>query len=451
MKILTHFILFFLLPYAVIAQSQPQRLNALPLDPELDFKDICMMATSHQFAISETVAKEDLSKIFSSLGIAANNIEVIKCDKLKNSALAYYDDKENHYYILVNEDRLTNLTGNYYAHLFVVAHELGHIMKKHLGQNTVITQPYRRAMELEADTYAASIVKKLGGTVDACNYALQQMIHPADDTYADHPTLEKRIEAVKKGFETTDAPVINKNGKDYLPDLNIVGLIEYAGSPNMYDINAYSKETGLIPSSVVYFKDKYWIYWKKDEDVQNYRLYWNYDKYPDDTQTYFDQGYNIEFMEKVNDKWFLVMFKRATQLPQYTRILPKQNLQANLNPYLEKGYAVQNIINYDFNNYMFLLTKKDNYSLAAWTLSPTYADFEKWYKQKNNEGHTYMYCMKYINNLFFSFMTNMPEVSSWSVTVFNGSDASNLTAMLNQGYKIDNITCDEWMRFTLHK
>jgi hypothetical protein len=447
MKTIIQLSLFLLFPCMLRAQ-----IVALPADEEENVKDICLMASTKQFAIDATIVKEDLSKIYSSLGLSGEHIEVMKCNQLKNSAMAYWDRSENHYYILVNEEKLNDLTNSYFSHVFIVAHEFAHIKKNHFNATAIATNENKRKLELEADEYAASLIKKMGGTKEDCKIALYALKHPQDDTYSDHPTLEKRLAAVERGFEVLPAPVITQKFKNHLPDFGTVGLFEYAGELDWYDIQAYNKESNKIPCSIMYYNNKYWIYWDTVPNTSGFMVRWNYDEYPTaDIQSYFNQGYHIKFIEKMNQKWFVVMIKDNVSFDQQIRTLNINNIANEISGYCNQGYLVQNIIQNNSSTYSVLFSKQYSVNAYSFAFRNTFNELRTWYQQQDANGYNYMYLLKDIGPVWFSFMARKPGATSWSVRSFNGSDVSSLNALLHQGYAIDNVTCNNSIYFTLSR
>ncbi len=432
--------------------TKGQGINSLPADQETDIKDICLVATHTQFAMDVNTAEQDLQSIYNKLNFSGYNIEVISCDRLKNSALAYWDQTENRSYILINPNKLTNLNDRYYSHAFVIAHEFSHIAKKHFSLQAIPSNSNKRQLELAADEYAASIIKKMGGTEEDCIYALSSLNNPLDDTYSDHPTLEKRIAAVHRGF--ADDIVLSSNHSYYVDifsSISNASLLKYPNGINQYDISYYSQKNKMMPYSIVNLNGVYWIYWQKDSEANLYYMYWNYDTYPgDDIQKFFDKGYNIKYAEQINNKWFIVMLKYPTSWAQKTRAINKATFHDDIKPYLDDGFSIQNITDWSSTQYWVLLTK-DATTHYSWAIKPTYDDFKTWYTQQTNDGYNYMYCFKHVQNGYFGFMSTKAGVTNWSIRSLTDSNKDDLINFMNSGYRIENITCDDYIKFTFAK
>lgn len=455
--------IFFLLCVLLVSMEfgfSQQGVNYLKSEYDPDINDICARFRK-QMAMDYDVAVKNLADIFQSLNFNKYKIEVVECSNIRSSALAYEDKSDNRKYMLINVERLRDVNARYYSHLFVVAHEFSHFYLNHFEARGVPTLSQLRQMELDADQNAASIVKQLGGTASDCKYALDLMNHPNDDTYADHPTKDKRYLAVDRGFRTYIdlGPNIHSNYKDIFPNYQNSSFLEYPNGINSYDLTYYSQKTGMYPKAVVYYNYKYYIYWKKEADLTKYSVFWNYETYPfDDVQKYLSDGYNFEFVEKMNGRWYVVLLKHNTAYGQYLAWIPKTDFynktggySTNILSYLDKGYSIQNLID-DGDNFRVLLTNYGSNGYYAYYITPNYPDFETWYKQKYNEGFNYMYTYKYINGGYFGFMQKSAYAKTWNTCHFDGYDASTLISNLNQGYAIDNIMVDkDYIRFNLIK
>lgn len=442
-----------------VAQSGVYSLSS-EVDDEFD--RICQQAQS-SWAIDFSVTEKNLADIYQSLNFNAYQIEVITCNRISSSAVAYQDKNTGKRYILINEQKQRNLNVNYKSHLFIIAHEFAHHALNHFGIQQLATSENKKRLELQADTYAAKLVKKLNGTLTDCLNALDMLNHPSDDTYSSHPVKSKRVAAVQGAFDDGESidtkPETHSAYTDLFSTFRNCSLLKYENGLNKYDISYYYNKTNMIPKSIVHYNNNYWIYWEKKSDLQSYSIYWNYIEYPTDViKEYFKKGFNIEFLEKINGRWYMVLLKYPSQFPQATVPISKSEFYSKsgkytseIKDYLERGYSIQNMID-DGDNFLVLFTKTNSNDHYSYAYRRNYEDFKKWYTEQEKDGYNYMYCFKHIDDYFFGFMEVQTNVTNWTVLGFDGTDLSTIRSRLNDGYQIDNISQDNnYIRFTMCK
>jgi hypothetical protein len=452
-------VLVFLLGSFLSSRAQIYDLKS-EYDPDLS--DICAKYANPQWGMEFDKAKKNLADIYQLLNISGYNIDIVECTAIRSSALAYLDRATQKRYILINPNRLQNVDTHYFSHLFVIGHEFAHHRLNHFGGDRVLSLADKRNMELEADRFGASIVRKDGGSISDCTFALYEMKHPDDDTYYDHPTLDKRLNAVREGFYS-DAIIDNntlRNYTNYLDNFSDVSLLSYDNNVNPVDINSYCKSSGQVPRTICYFNNKYWIYWKKDTNVATWQVLWNYNYDVTVLQKYFDQGFNLNFIEGINEKWFMVFCKlNSGQFPQTVEVVrtqdfveQNQNYKDKIESKLNAGYVIQNLVPYDaFGNVLVVLSKKLNDAKSwTWALKNNYEDITAWIKSQETDGFNYLYTYKIVNNQFFGFMTKASTVSTWTVKSFDGTNIDKVKDLLNSGYLVGNLTYDPYgLRFTM--
>ena len=154
---------------------------------------------------SEKEANKALDKILNVIG-ASKNFTLIPCDNI-NNALAITFKGER--FILFDGEfmrKITQLTNNW-ANLFILAHEVGHHINGHTRDFLLApvlddhSLADRRKEELEADEFASFIVSKLGASYAQIEETIDLIASNESDQYSTHPSYDKRIAAVKKGFD----------------------------------------------------------------------------------------------------------------------------------------------------------------------------------------------------------------------------------------------------------
>jgi hypothetical protein len=83
----------------------------------------------------------------------------------------------------------------------VLAHEVGHHVKKHILKYTVEpTMFQQRQDELEADQFAGLVLGTMGASLPNAIALMKTMNANIDDSLHTHPSGEKRVTAIKKGW-----------------------------------------------------------------------------------------------------------------------------------------------------------------------------------------------------------------------------------------------------------
>ena len=97
--------------------------------------------------------------------------------------------------------------------LGILAHEIAHHL---IGHTLTYTDSAdQRRQELEADEFAGSVLGKLGCSLFNSQAALRSIIHPscANDKFALHPCLQKRLDACTKGWKQVRQPMNERSVK----------------------------------------------------------------------------------------------------------------------------------------------------------------------------------------------------------------------------------------------
>lgn len=166
---------------------------------------LCALMQNQNFSV-DADAEEALKIILSTIG-ASKRFVLQPCDNINNALAISYKGIR---YILYDREFMSSITdGNSWSNLFILAHEVGHHINGHtvdilLYTNEIIqpeTLRQKRELELEADEFAGFILANVGGSISEINSLLRKVSSREDDTYSTHPSLEKRIQAVQRGYE----------------------------------------------------------------------------------------------------------------------------------------------------------------------------------------------------------------------------------------------------------
>ena len=154
---------------------------------------------------TEKEANESLDKILNVIG-ASKNFTLVPCDDISNALAVTYKGERFILFDGAFMRKLTQLTNNW-SSLFILAHEVGHHINGHTRDFLLATVlddqslEDRRKEELEADEFASFIVSKLGASYSQIEETIDLIASNESDLYSTHPNYDKRIAAVKKGFD----------------------------------------------------------------------------------------------------------------------------------------------------------------------------------------------------------------------------------------------------------
>ncbi|HEX6845967.1 MAG TPA: hypothetical protein VF144_03260, partial [Chitinophagaceae bacterium] len=129
----------------------------------------------------------------------------IRQANIENAAAVAYGGKR---YVLYNPNFINALdrrTGNQWASISVLAHEVGH----HLMGHTVSGQGSQPATELEADEFSGYALRKMGASL-ADAQATMNLI-ASEHGSATHPGKANRLAAIEDGWESAGGQV---SGRD---------------------------------------------------------------------------------------------------------------------------------------------------------------------------------------------------------------------------------------------
>ena len=161
-----------------------------------------------QFA-STRIANNALDKI-----LKVNNLRgefvLVPCDQISNVVAMTYNGTR---YILYDKEFMASLDDNTnITNLSILAHEIGHHVNGHTkdiiavmnGKTPPKSLVESREQELEADEFAGFTLSKLGVSIEQVNKVFQRISNDETDIYSTHPSLSKRLAAVKRGYDNNN-------------------------------------------------------------------------------------------------------------------------------------------------------------------------------------------------------------------------------------------------------
>ena len=182
-----------------------------------DALKLCTAFQTNSF-ISDSKADNALDRILSVIG-ASKRFVLQPCDNINNAVATSYKGIR---YILYDRDFMDSLdSGDNWSNLFILAHEVGHHINGHSLDLVLyaaeVVEPEslanQRKQELEADEFAGFVLAKLGGPISAANQTISSISTNSDDSYSTHPSRDKRLKAVSKGYykKTQSSQANNSN------------------------------------------------------------------------------------------------------------------------------------------------------------------------------------------------------------------------------------------------
>jgi hypothetical protein len=252
------FLFFFILHFASYGQ-------------QADGLEICFEVQKSLKGFAEDKEADDaLDEILAVIG-AAKNFSLVPCDDINNAlALTYKGER----YILYDKDFIDkiNKSTNNWSGKFILAHEVGHHINGHTRDFLIAsvlddqTKERQREEELEADKFAGFIVAKLGASYNQIIGLIDFLASERDDRHSTHPNKNKRLVAIKKGFDNANSsPIIEKSKKnkksqikpksvDFKKSKLITSEKSKWDLSMPYNINlAFLNKTGLIFSEILLY------------------------------------------------------------------------------------------------------------------------------------------------------------------------------------------------------
>jgi predicted Zn-dependent protease len=138
------------------------------------------------------------------IGEVSQKYTICATPNIENAyATIHWDEKKRIIaYDPVFLDRWAKESGDYHwGTVTVLAHEVGHHVSKHILKYTSKPTGFQsRQDELEADRFAGQVLAHLGASLNNAQALMKTMNANIDDSTHTHPSGEKRVAAIKKGW-----------------------------------------------------------------------------------------------------------------------------------------------------------------------------------------------------------------------------------------------------------
>ena len=181
-----------------------------------------------------------IQNILNAVGRSAN-FEIRQAN-IENAAAVAYAGKR---YVLYNPNFINALdrrTGNQWASISVLAHEVGH----HLYGHTVSGQGSQPATELEADEFSGYALRKMGASL-ADAQATMRLI--ANETASStHPGRSSRLAAIEEGWESAGG---QSTGRDVVKAKQPTRPVQNSGGTTRYPTRTSSSSGSAVLKAVI--------------------------------------------------------------------------------------------------------------------------------------------------------------------------------------------------------
>lgn len=181
-----------------------------------------------------------IQNILNAVGMQAN-FEVRQAN-IDNAAAVAYGGKR---YVLYNPNFINALdrrTGNQWASISVLAHEVGHHLKGH----TISGQGSQPASELEADEFSGYALRKMGASL-ADAQATMNLI-ASENGSATHPGKANRLAAIQNGWESAGGQV---SGRDIAKTEKPARPVQTSGGTTRYPTRTTESTGSSILKAVI--------------------------------------------------------------------------------------------------------------------------------------------------------------------------------------------------------
>ena len=198
-----------------------------------------------------------IQNILDAVGLSAN-FEIRQANIQNAAAVAYGGTR----YVLYNPNFINALdrrTGNQWASISVLAHEVGHHLKGH----TVSGQGSHPASELEADEFSGYALRKMGASL-ADAQATMKLI-ASENASATHPGKANRLAAIENGWESAGGQV---TGRDVAKTERPTRPVQTPGGTTRYPARTGGSTGSSILETVIGILGQ--VLLKPDQNSRNY-------------------------------------------------------------------------------------------------------------------------------------------------------------------------------------
>ena len=218
-----------------------------------------------------------IQDILDAVGRSAN-FEIRQAN-IQNAAAVAYGGKR---YVLYNPNFINALdrrTGNQWASISVLAHEVGH----HLEGHTVSGQGSHPAIELEADEFSGYALRKMGASL-ADAQATMKLI-ASENASSTHPGRTSRLSAIEKGWASAGQQT---TGRDIAKTKQPTKPVQTSGGTTRYPTRTAGSTGSAVLKTVIDILGQ--VLFKPDQSRNS-----NY---------FMTDGLNV--LRMINNNWYTV-------------------------------------------------------------------------------------------------------------------------------------------------
>ena len=181
-----------------------------------------------------------IQNILDAVGRSAN-FEIRQAN-VQNAAAVAYGGKR---YVLYNPNFINALdrrTGNQWASISVLAHEVGHHLKGH----TVSGQGSQPATELEADEFSGYALRKMGASLEDAQATMKLIA--SENTTATHPGKSNRLAAIENGWKSAGG---QETGRDVAKTKQPTRPVQTSGGTTRYPTGSGGSTGSAVLQTVI--------------------------------------------------------------------------------------------------------------------------------------------------------------------------------------------------------
>ena len=231
-----------------------------------DASELCgiRVQTANSFS-SNIDAQKALDKIIAVTGIS-KRFALYQCSGINNCEAITFRGIRYIFYDPAFMKSITSSAGSW-TNLSILAHEVGHHVNAHSldwlalasGAIQPISLEQKRQQELEADEFSGFVLAKLGATLLQAQAAVKLVSDNSDDSYSTHPSKNKRLAAIEKGYNqakgitTKPYEIITLTAEDYF-------YIALNANDNQVKITNYTKCLQINPNIISAYINRGYCY-----------------------------------------------------------------------------------------------------------------------------------------------------------------------------------------------
>ncbi len=307
-----------------------------------DASELCAFYRGNDFSIDKN-AEIALDKILAVTGMSKRFV-LKECNEISNCVAISYNGIR---YILYDKSFMEEIakSTSSWSSLSIFAHEIGHHVNGHsldllIYAAEVVNAPSlaeSRQMELEADEFSGFVMYKLGASLFQSQEAITLISTNKDDNYSTHPSKDKRLSAIAKGYNKAKMPNSNiaySSGSSTLTADDYFYNTVNIDSDYQFEIDNYSRCLSLNPNYTAAYINRgvaYHNLGKDNEAIADYTRAIKLD--PNFVEAFLNRGVSYYTLKNYNNA--IIDYTRAIKLdPNYAEA------------YLDKGASYQKLGNY---------------------------------------------------------------------------------------------------------